>query len=572
MTGTFMDAFSALSANLAPSAPSPSTNVASSSSSTKPFASHLQSATKQQRAGQRSEASASTADAQTGQATDAVANQPLPSQDEQANFEPAATDNSANTTDATATAGAMNATPPALPAQPAHGEAHATTSTSTAVGTASTGTAMTRLLDAITAPTPTTSKVQPEESKSTPASTSTSTLTPQTTATVTAAVQQIAGENTAFSAVPSLVTPSLAGITEPLPTSSPTVLPTTPPVAQLPGQESISQDSLVTQSPTIVVQSAAEAQTAATVANGQSSLPQSEVAPNAPLVVQNQYGQIITIQQNTAQPVAAEAQTAAQVAPFAGTAEADMDLNNQYIHSHLPNETGTKGEDSGNRSAMNNDSGQSMPQHQTAQQAEPPAATEPILAAKTLTSTGQESQPLIFSHQQSSGLTSAPLSTSTTTAEGSLYRLASGNTVPATAVIDQMITHFSINKRLESGTINLRLHPQELGELRMEIKVEQDNVKAHIVAQSPHAQEMIDRHLPKLREALEQQGLHLGQVDVTVAANDNATGEAFQENTAWQQSQRSQGNKQNQAVFSLEGFDEEPDTTVEIDNNLSVIA
>ncbi len=46
----------------------------------------------------------------------------------------------------------------------------------------------------------------------------------------------------------------------------------------------------------------------------------------------------------------------------------------------------------------------------------------------------------------------------------------------------------------------------------MEIKVEQDNIKAHIIAQNPQAQEMIDRHPPRLREALELQGLNLQQI------------------------------------------------------------
>ena len=108
--------------------------------------------------------------------------------------------------------------------------------------------------------------------------------------------------------------------------------------------------------------------------------------------------------------------------------------------------------------------------------------------------------------------------------------------------------------------------------MRLEITLEQDNVKAHIVAQSPHAQEMIDRHLPKLREALEQQGLHLDQVEVTVASNDNAAGERFQEQTTRQQSHRSMGIKQNHSLFELDLDEELPITTTEVDNNLSVIA
>jgi flagellar hook-length control protein FliK len=137
--------------------------------------------------------------------------------------------------------------------------------------------------------------------------------------------------------------------------------------------------------------------------------------------------------------------------------------------------------------------------------------------------------------------------------DSSMFRLSSGSTVPEGTVVDQMIAHFSVNKRLETGTVNLRLYPQELGELRMEIKVEQDNIKAHIIAQNPQAQEMIDRHLPRLREALEQQGLNLQHVEVTIAAHDNTGNERFQDSSAWRQPSSSrQRTSPDQPVFTLE--------------------
>lgn len=134
-----------------------------------------------------------------------------------------------------------------------------------------------------------------------------------------------------------------------------------------------------------------------------------------------------------------------------------------------------------------------------------------------------------------------------------------------------MIAHFSVNKRLESGSVNLKLYPQELGELRMELKVEQDNVKAHIIVQSPQAQEMIDRHMPKLREALEQQGMHLQQIEVTVAAQDNGNGERFQDSSAWQQTNRSVNLPSTQTLFEHQ-LEEELGSEEQTDNNLSVIA
>jgi flagellar hook-length control protein FliK len=181
---------------------------------------------------------------------------------------------------------------------------------------------------------------------------------------------------------------------------------------------------------------------------------------------------------------------------------------------------------------------------------------------------GPDNQPLIFAHQQSS----SQITGNSATVESSTYRLPSGSTVPEGAVIDQMITHFSTNKRLETGTVNLKLYPQELGELRMEIKVEQNNIKAHIIAQNPQAQEMIDRHLPRLREALAQQGLHLQQVEVTLAAQDNTGGERFKESDAWRQPSPSQHHTASeQPIFTLE-TDVSPGDDHSLANTLSVLA
>ena len=41
---------------------------------------------------------------------------------------------------------------------------------------------------------------------------------------------------------------------------------------------------------------------------------------------------------------------------------------------------------------------------------------------------------------------------------------------------------------------------------------------------------MIDRHLPRLREALELQGLNLQQVSVTLAGGDHADSQRFHDN------------------------------------------
>ncbi len=145
---------------------------------------------------------------------------------------------------------------------------------------------------------------------------------------------------------------------------------------------------------------------------------------------------------------------------------------------------------------------------------------------------GQEKDPgLIFTLSQSNG---EAVSSSQTTdpAPASGVKLPSGIMVPENHIVGQVVERFSMNQRLETGTVTLRLHPQELGELRMEIKVEQDNIKAHITTQNPQVQEILEKNIPRLRAVLEQQGMNLEQMEVSIAASDQNDSMPFQENPA----------------------------------------
>jgi flagellar hook-length control protein FliK len=290
--------------------------------------------------------------------------------------------------------------------------------------------------------------------------------------------------------------------------------------------------------------------------------------PEAPFVVQNKYGQIITIQYSNTPPVISAASgMASSHRPQAVANSSTRDLADEYIHSRLPTDAASRADGSSNASAVIAPHSQSTFLDNSSQNFDERTVSEPLPMTKGLNTNDVEPLPFFFSPQQGRSQGETTASTTTT----SMYRLPSGNFVPDGTVTDQMIAHFSVNRRLESGSINLKLYPQELGELRMEIKVEQDNVKAHIIAQSPQTQEMIDRHMPKLREALEQQGLHLQQVEVTVAAQDNASGERFQDSRAWQQAGRSTASQSSQTLFEHQ-LEEELDGEEQSNSNLSVIA
>ncbi|WP_291316455.1 flagellar hook-length control protein FliK [Desulfuromonas sp.] len=83
-------------------------------------------------------------------------------------------------------------------------------------------------------------------------------------------------------------------------------------------------------------------------------------------------------------------------------------------------------------------------------------------------------------------------------------------------VLDQVIDRLSVNPGERTSRISMRLHPEELGQLKLDLTMEKDGLRAHFQAQSAEVQEILERHLPRLREALQQQGLALEEVRVSV--------------------------------------------------------
>ncbi|MEJ2200780.1 MAG: flagellar hook-length control protein FliK [Desulfuromonadaceae bacterium] len=92
---------------------------------------------------------------------------------------------------------------------------------------------------------------------------------------------------------------------------------------------------------------------------------------------------------------------------------------------------------------------------------------------------------------------------------------ATGLPIPAEKVIDQVVGKLTLNRNEKQSSISMNLHPEELGRVRLELTVEGDRVRAQIHAQSQQVQEILEKHLPKLREGFESQGLKLDEVRVS---------------------------------------------------------
>ena len=202
------------------------------------------------------------------------------------------------------------------------------------------------------------------------------------------------------------------------------------------------------------------------------------------------------------------------ITPLQVTQTPLRDTNGNYIQQNLPE-----------ISVSNKDNLSNNLQQQSGEEkakADPGAVLQQqnSLARTTATDT-----PLTFSLSREAmpGSTSSTLSGDYT----SSLRLPSGAEVPHSRIVDQVINRFSMNRSLESGTVIMKMYPAELGELRMKVTVDQENIRATIITQNPQVQEILDRYMSRLRDALEEQGLNLEHVEVSVGDNSGDKEQLF---------------------------------------------
>jgi flagellar hook-length control protein FliK len=92
--------------------------------------------------------------------------------------------------------------------------------------------------------------------------------------------------------------------------------------------------------------------------------------------------------------------------------------------------------------------------------------------------------------------------------------LPSGMIVHEHEVMQQLAERFRLSSKNIDSRINLKLHPAELGELKIDLTLKDGAIRANIVAHSQHTLEILEKNLPKLKTMLENQGFDIDQIEL----------------------------------------------------------
>ncbi len=105
----------------------------------------------------------------------------------------------------------------------------------------------------------------------------------------------------------------------------------------------------------------------------------------------------------------------------------------------------------------------------------------------------------------------------------------SWTTAQETSLVNQVTQRFQFTPSSPNSKIVLKLYPEELGELKIDIQMMDGAIKATIATQSQQVQQVLEKYIPKLRTVMEQQGLTVDDIAIT-NSSDNVGGHGlFQE-------------------------------------------
>jgi flagellar hook-length control protein FliK len=114
---------------------------------------------------------------------------------------------------------------------------------------------------------------------------------------------------------------------------------------------------------------------------------------------------------------------------------------------------------------------------------------------------------------------------SNTAGDPGVVSLKNGATMPSARVVDQTVQHLNLHARGDSSVVTVKLHPEELGELNIRMVMEGDQLKLQIQAQNQQVREILEQNFPRLRTAMEDQGVTVEDFQVSLGdsrADDQA--------------------------------------------------
>lgn len=98
---------------------------------------------------------------------------------------------------------------------------------------------------------------------------------------------------------------------------------------------------------------------------------------------------------------------------------------------------------------------------------------------------------------------------------------ASGNIDFQKTVMDQIVEKASFRSVNDRSEMRIQLKPDSLGEVRMNVVSEKNQLVVQMIAEKSETKEIIESQIHHLKAELDKQGLTVGKIEVTISANND---------------------------------------------------
>jgi flagellar hook-length control protein FliK len=94
--------------------------------------------------------------------------------------------------------------------------------------------------------------------------------------------------------------------------------------------------------------------------------------------------------------------------------------------------------------------------------------------------------------------------------------VATPNSPEQAHILNQVIEKLSVGHPNIPDRITIKMTPEELGEVTLDLVMDKDHLRVQLSAQNTQVQELLQKHLPRLEEALQNQNLQPDELRVSV--------------------------------------------------------
>ncbi|HHX59584.1 MAG TPA: hypothetical protein GX707_02425 [Epulopiscium sp.] len=95
-------------------------------------------------------------------------------------------------------------------------------------------------------------------------------------------------------------------------------------------------------------------------------------------------------------------------------------------------------------------------------------------------------------------------------------------------VLDQIVERIKVSSLKDEALMSIQLKPEHLGKLSMEVISKQGIMTAHFVVENEKTKAMLEQNIQSLRDSLEDKGLVIQELEVTVGQNQNDDKQTYQ--------------------------------------------